>query len=127
LDAWLHELEQTHLIFKGYLHTNDLLVLSHHNSKSMMVNGEVTFNGVTKPYTIEFNLFEIANPGVLYVNNGQDYFDRVNVNMHLAFYPKDFNIDKKHHHYKSSVSIAIYRGYLNEFKPGMEYLTKSKN
>jgi len=45
--------------------------------------------------------------------------------MQLAFYPKDFNIHKKHHHYKKSITIAIYRGYINELKPGMENLIKN--
>lgn len=124
LDEWLNDLEHRHLVFKGHLNTNNLLLLSHHNSKPIMVNGIVTFNGISKPHTIELNIFEISNAGILFNNNSQDYFDRVNINTQLAFFTKDFNINK---HYKKTITIALYRGYINELKPEMESLIKDRN
>lgn len=126
LDKWLHDLEHTHLVFKGHLNANELLVLTQHNSKSFMINGLIEFNGVSKPYTSEISLFEISNPSLLFVNNGQDYFDRLNVNFHLVFDPQDFNVDKEHNHFKESVSVSIYRGYLNELRPGVELTLRDK-
>lgn len=127
LDEWLKELSETNLVFRGNLNTNDLLSLSHHNSKSILINGTIHFNGISKPHSLELTIFEISKDAILYKDNSQDYFDRVNANMQLAFYPKDFNIDKKHQHYKKSVTIAVYRGYINELKQGMEFLIKDKN
>lgn len=125
LDEWLIDLSESNFVFKGNLNTNDLLELSHHNSKPINVNGMIKFNGISKPYSIELTIFEITKDALLFKENSQDYFDRVNVNMQLAFYPKDFNIHKKHHHYKKSITIVIYRGYINELKPGMETLIKN--
>jgi len=128
LDEWLKDLTETNLVFKGNLNTNDLLSLSHHNSKSIIVNGIINFNGVSKPYSLELNIFEVPkDASLLFKENSQDYFDRVNANIQIAFYPKYFNIDKKHQHYKKSISIAVYRGYINELKQGQEFLIKDKN
>jgi len=126
LDEWLHDLEKSHLVFRGSLNTNDLLSLSHHNTKPIQINGLITFNGITKPYNLEINIFEIANTGIMFLNNSQDYFDRVNVNMHLGFYPKEFGIDKKQKHFKKSITIALYRGYLNQYRPEIESLLQNK-
>lgn len=125
LDEWLVDLSESNFLFKGNLNTNDLLELSHHNSKPINVNGMIKFNGISKPYSVELTIFEIPKDALLFKENSQDYFDRVNANLQLAFYPKDFNIDKKNHHYKKSITIAIYRGYINELKPGMETLIKN--
>ena len=122
LDEWLKDLSGTQLVFKGQLCTNDLLLLSHHNSKPIIVNGQINFNGVSKSYSAEVNMFDISKEGLLFMSNGQDYFDRVNVNMQLSFNPKDFIIDRKRHHYKKSVIIGVYRGCINEMKPDMEAL-----
>lgn len=124
LDEWLKDLSCSNLIFKGQLKSNNLLELSHHNSKSILVNGLIAFNGISKPYAVELNIFEIPKDALLYKENSQDYFDRINLNMQLAFSPKDFNIDKKNQHYKKTVTIAVSRGYINELKPGMEFLIK---
>ncbi len=125
LDQWLKDLSETNLVFRGNLNTSDLLTLSHHNSKSLIVDGLINFNGFTKPYSLELNIFEVPkDASLLFKENSQDYFDRVNANIQIAFYPKDFNVDKRHQHYKKSVSIAIYRAYINELKQGMEFLIK---
>ena len=126
LDEWLDDLDDTKLIFKGQLNTSNLLELTHHNSKAHHINGIITFNGITKPHTIEFTLFEIANTGILYTNNSQDYFDRVATNLQFAFYPKEFKLDKKKHHLKKSISVAIYKGYINELKPDMLHWVNGK-
>ena len=72
----------------------------------------------------ELSLFEIASQGMLYHDNSQDYLDRVQANIMITFYPREFKIDKKPHHLKKSISIAIYRGYINLYKPEHEYLFK---
>lgn len=122
LDEWLGDLDDTKLIFKGALPTSNLLELTHHNSKTILVNGIITFNNISINHTIEFTLFELANNGLLFKDNMQDYFDRLNINLQFAFYPKEFKINKKAHHLKKSITIAIYRGYINELKQGMEHL-----
>lgn len=121
LDEWLDDLDDTKLIFKGYLNTDNLLSLTHHNSKAIMVNGLISFNGISNAHSIELTLFEISKEGMLYNNNQQGYFDRVNANLQFGFYPKEFKIDKKKHHLKKKITVAIYRGYINQFKPGMEH------
>ncbi|MDX2173417.1 MAG: hypothetical protein SFY56_09865 [Bacteroidota bacterium] len=127
LDRWLEDLDDTKLFFKGYLNTANLLELTHHNSKAITVNGKITFNNITISHSIELTLFEIAGNGILYRDNGHDYFDRVNANLQFAFLPKEFKINKKANHLKKSISIAVYRGYVNEFKPGMESWLQIKN
>ena len=121
LDEWLDDLDDTKLIFKGQLNTDNLLSLTHHNSKAILVNGLISFNGISHAHTIELTLFEITREGMLYQNNQNDYFDRINANLQFGFYPKEFKINKKSRHLKKKITIAIYRGYINPFKPGMEH------
>lgn len=121
LDEWLDDLDDTKLIFKGYLNTDNLLNLTHHNSKAIIVNGLISFNGISHAHSIELTLFEISKEGMLYSRNQQDYFDRINANLQFGFYPKEFNVHKKRHHLKKKIIVAIYRGYINQFKPGMEH------
>jgi hypothetical protein len=122
LDNWLDDLDDTKLIFKGTLQSENLLVLTHHNSKAIVVNGIMTFNNISHAHSIELTIFEIKQDGLLYVNNSQDYYDRINANLQFAFSPKEFKIDKKPLHLKKTISVAIYRGLINQFKPGMENL-----
>lgn len=121
LDEWLDDLDDTKLIFRGQLHTDNLLSLTHHNSKAILVNGLISFNGISRAHTIELTLFEITRDRMLYQNNQNDYFDRINANLQFGFYPKEFKINKKPHHLKKKITLAIYRGYVNPFKPGMEH------
>lgn len=121
LDEWLDDLDDTKLIFRGHLNTDNLLDLTHHNSKAIIVNGEMTFNEISHAHSIELTLFEISKEGILYNRNDQDYFDRINANLQLGFYPKEFKIDKKKHHLNKKITVAVFRGYINQFKPGMEH------
>ncbi|MCZ8284324.1 MAG: hypothetical protein O9353_02625 [Bacteroidia bacterium] len=121
LDGWLDDLDDTKLIFKGQLNTDNLLSLTHHNSKAILVNGSMSFNGISRAHTIELTLFEIPKEGMLFVDNQNDYFDRINANLQFGFYPREFKINKKPHHLKKKITLAIYRGYVNPFKPGMEH------
>lgn len=121
LDAWLDDLADTKMIFKGKLKTEDLLELTHHNSNVTLVNGLINFNGVSHNHSIEVTLFEISKEGMLYNNNQQDYYDRIKANLQLAFYPKEFNLHKKAHHLRKKITIAIYKGNINMFQPGMEH------
>lgn len=121
LDQWLNDLDDTKLIFKGYLNTDNLLSLTQHNSKAIIVNGMINFNGVSHAHTVELTLFEIPREGILFRDNQNDYFDRINANLQFGFYPKEFKINKKAHHLKKKITLAIYRGYVNPFKPGMEH------
>ncbi len=120
LDEWLDDLDDTKLIFKGNINTDNLLSLTHHNSKPIIVNGLISFNGISHTHSIEMTLFEISKEGMLFTNNQEDYFDRINVNLQFGFSPKEFKIHKKKHHLKKKITIAIYRGVINAFKPGME-------
>ncbi|MBC7694227.1 MAG: hypothetical protein H7141_02145 [Burkholderiales bacterium] len=121
LDEWLDDLDDTKLIFKGYLNTVNLLDLTHHNAKAVMVNGVILFNGISSAHSIELTLFEISKEGMLYSSNEQDYFDRVNANLQFGFFPKEFKIDKKKHHLNKKITVSIFRGYINQFKVGLEH------
>jgi hypothetical protein len=121
LDAWLDDLDDTKLIFRGYLNTENLLELSHHNSKAMIVNGMMTFNNISHSHAIELTLFELPRDGMLFMENQNNYYDRINANLQFSFYPKEFKINKKPHHLKKKITLAIYRGYVNPFKMGMEH------
>jgi hypothetical protein len=121
IDEWLDDLVDTKLVFRGQLNTDNLLELTHHNSKAIIVNGLMTFNNVAHSHAIELTLFEVAQDGLLQIKNSQDYFDRINANLLFIFSPKEFKINKKPHHLTKKISVAIYRGYLNQFKPGMEF------
>ena len=121
LDEWLDDLDDTKLIFRGQLNTDNLLTLTHHNSKAIVVNGLMSFNGISHAHAIELTLFEIPREGMLFIDNQNDYFDRINANLQFGFYPKEFKINKKTHHLKKKITVAIYRGYVNPFRPGMEH------
>lgn len=124
LDEWLLDLTDSKLVFKGHLPSGDLLLLTHHNTKSLAVNGEVTFNGFKHSHTVEINFFEISREGLLYNNNGHDHFDRVAVNVQFSILPKDFGIHKKPHHLKKKISVAIGKGIINEYKTEHESFIK---
>lgn len=121
LDEWLDDLDDTKLIFRGQLNTDNLLSLTHHNSKAIIVKGLTSFNGISQAHTIELTLFEIPREGMLFNDNQNNYFDRINANLQFGFYPKEFKINKKQHHLKKKITLAVYRGYINPFKPGMEH------
>jgi len=115
IDSWLDDLDDTKLTFKGELIYDNLLVLTNHNSKAVVVNGLMTFNGVSHSHKIEVTIFEVSREGVLFQNNQQDYNDRINVNLGFSFMPKEFKIDKKPHHLKKKITVGIYRGYVNKY------------
>lgn len=121
LDEWLDDLAGTKLIFRGQLNTDNLLNLTHHNSKAILVNGLISFNGVSHAHTIELTLFEIPREGMLFTDNQNNYFDRISASLQFGFYPKEFKINKKPHHLKKKITLAVYRGYVNPFKPGLEH------
>lgn len=121
LDEWLDDLDDTKLIFRGQLNTDNLLSLTHHNSKAIIVKGLTSFNGISQAHSIELTLFEIPREGMLFNDNQNNYFDRINANLQFGFYPKEFKINKKQHHLKKKITLAVYRGYINPFKPGMEH------
>jgi hypothetical protein len=121
LDEWLDDLDDSKLIFRGYLNTDNLLDLTHHNSKALLVNGIMSFNGISHSHTVELTLFEIPRESLLFIENQNNYFDRINANLQFGFYPKEFKIDKKPHHLKKKITLAIYRGYVNPFTQNMEY------
>jgi hypothetical protein len=126
LDEWLDDLDDSHFIFKGNIKNQKILELSPNNSTSIILNGIINFNNVASSHSIELTFFEISNQGVLFHDNGQDFLDRVQANIILSFYPREFKIDKKPHHLKKAITISIYRGYLNLFKPELEYLFDKK-
>lgn len=120
LDAWLDDLDDSKFIFKGHLNMDKLPALSNNGYKTIHVNGTATFNSVIHPYSIDIIFFSIPQEGILFRNTGNDYYDRVRVNMEIAFKPKEFKLDKKPHHLKKTISVNIGSGYINQLKPGME-------
>jgi hypothetical protein len=127
LDEWLEDLDDTKLIFRGNLNTDNLLILTHHNSKAIIVNGIITFNNIAHAHSIELTMFEIKENSLLYNNNSQDYYDRLSANLQFAFSPKEFKVDKKEHRLKKTISIAIYRGLINKYKPELELFYLKNN
>ncbi len=114
LDEWIIDLSDTKLIFKGHLPVGDLLLLSHHNMKSLEINGEVTFNGKTHPQVTLINFYEISKDGILFQNTGEDYYDRIAAHIQLTILPKHFGVNKKPHHLKKKISIAIGKAIINK-------------
>ncbi len=114
LDAWLDDLDDTYLTFTGYIKNQKLLELSPNNSNSLVLNGSINFNNMVSNHSIELTLFEISNKGMLFNDNGQDFLDRVQANILISFYPKEFKIDKKQHHLKKvfrflyTAELSIY-------------------
>lgn len=113
LDEWLFDLTDTKFVFKGFIPPGGLLTLKHHNTRSIEVEGVVEFNGKSHKQTAYINFYEISKDGMLFVNNGSDYYDRLAANIQLTFLPKYFGVDKKPHHLKKKISIAIGRGIIN--------------
>jgi hypothetical protein len=124
IDEWLDDLDDTYLVFNGFIKNQKLLELSPSSSVSLNLNGAISFNNVLSSHFAELSLFEISNQGMLYHDNGQDYLDRVRANVMITFYPREFKINKKAHHLKKSISIAIYSGFINQLKPENESLFK---
>lgn len=124
LDAWLDDLDDSKFIFKGQLNLDKLPALSNNGYKTIHVSGTAMFNGVSHAHAVDIILFSIPQEGILYRNTGNDYYDKVRVNMEIAFRPKEFKLDKKPHHLKKTISINIGSGYINQVKPGMEKFIK---
>lgn len=124
LDEWLLDLTDTKLIFKGHLPNSDLLLLTHHSLKALEVNGQLSFNGKTNNHKVIVHFYEISREGLLFMNTSQDYFDRLAANIQFSFLPKEFGIQKKPHHLKKKISVAIGKGILNEFKTEHESFLK---
>jgi hypothetical protein len=122
LDAWLDDLDDTYFVFNGFIKNKKFLELSPNSTLSLNLNGIISFNNVSSSHIAELSLFEISNQGMLYHDNNQDFLDRVQANIMITFYPREFKIDKMSHHLKKSVSISIFRGYINQYKPEYESL-----
>lgn len=122
MDAWLDDLDDTKFIFRGALSSDKLPALSNHNAKTIHVSGTAKFNSVIHSYALDISLFKISPEGMLYINRGNDYFDRMRVNIQISFKPKEFELDKKPHHLKKTIAINIGSGYINPLKSGMEKL-----
>jgi hypothetical protein len=114
LDEWLLDLTDSKFVFKGFLPPGDLLTLSHHNLKSLEITGIAEFNGITHRQEVLISFYEVSMDGMLFINSGADYYDRIAANIQLTFLPKFFGVDKKPHHLKKQISIAIGRGIINK-------------
>lgn len=120
IDEWLTDIETSKMIFKGTINSTELLSLSNSNNKSYKVNGKIKFNDIVMNKTLDITFFEISKDGMLYRNNGNDYYDRIRANFQIEISPKDFKIDKKSRKLSKNISISVGSGYVNPFKPGME-------
>ncbi len=126
IDEWLTDLADTKLLFKGQLNADNLLSFSHNNSKTITVNGSITFNGVSHAHSIELLLFEIPQGSFLYLGNSQQPYDRISANLQFSFLPKEFKLNKKPHHLKKTISVSIYRGFINPLNADNEIWLKNK-
>ena len=126
LDEWLADLTDTKLVFKGHLPSQDLLALTQHNSKTMEIEGELSFNNEVHNHTIYVSFFEVSREGMLFVNTTQDYFDRVSANIHFHFLPKKFGVQKKPHHLRKRISLAIGKAAFIEYRTEYENLLKQR-
>ena len=115
-------MDDTKFIFSGALSSDKLPALSNHGAKSLHVSGTAKFNLVSHSYALDITLFKISPDGMLYMNRGNDYYDRIRVNIQISFKPKEFGLDKKPHHLKKTIAINIGSGYINPLKSGMEKL-----
>jgi hypothetical protein len=120
IDAWLNDLDDTKFVFKGSLGSDKLPALSNHGAKTIHVSGIANFNNIANPYALDIVFFKISQDGMLFRNSGNDYYDKVRVNIQLSFKPKEFKLDRKPHHLKKVISINIGSGHINLFKPGLE-------
>lgn len=114
LDEWLLDLSDSKLTFKATLPTGDLLTLTHHNLRSLEVVGVTNFNGKSARQVASIHFYELSKEGMLFMNTGADYYDRIGVNIQLTVLPKQFGIDKKPHHLKKKISIAVGKGVINK-------------
>lgn len=120
IDAWLDDLDDSKLYFKTIITSDKLLLLTNNNTRTLKVSGKVKFNDVVNELTLDMTFFEISKEGMLYRNNGNDYYDRIRASFQLEILPKDYKIDKKIHHLKKPIIISIGSGYVNQLKPGLE-------
>ncbi|MES2568128.1 MAG: hypothetical protein V4565_14735 [Bacteroidota bacterium] len=114
LDEWLLDLTDSKFIFKGYLPPGDLLTLSHHNLKSLEVFGVAEFNGIIHRQGVLISFYEVSMDGMLFSNSGANYYDRIAANIQFSIIPKYFGVDKKPHHLRKKITIAIGRGIINK-------------
>lgn len=114
LDEWLSDLADSKLMCTVNLPSGEPLALTQHNTKSMVLNGKTDFNGKTHNQVVYITFYEISTEGLLYKNTSDDYLDRILVNLQFSFLPKHFGINKKPHHLRKKISIAIGRGILNK-------------
>lgn len=120
IDEWLDDIDDGKLYFKGTVNSDKLLVLTNSNAQTIKVDGKFKFNSMVVTDDMEITLFEISKEGMLYINNGNDYYDRIRANLQLEIASKDFKIDKNRHKLKNTIKVSIGKGYINQFKPGME-------
>lgn len=114
LDEWLVDLAESKFVFKAPLPSGDLLLLTHNNIRSLELHGEVTFNGKKHKQIAYVNFFEIAQDGHLYQQPSLEgkFYDRITLNLQFYFLPKHFGVDKKPHHLKKKISVAIGKGII---------------
>ncbi len=114
LDEWLIDLTESKFIFKAPIPAGDLLALTHSNIKSFELHGNVTFNGKVHKQDAYVNFFELAQEGHIYQQSTIDnkFYDRVSLNLQFYFLPKHFGVNKKPHHLKKKISVAIGKGII---------------
>jgi hypothetical protein len=120
IDEWLDDIDDNKLYLKAKINSDRLLVLTNSNSKTIEVDAKIKLNNVIVNDNVDVTFFEISQNGMLYNNNGNDYYDRIRANIQVELSPKYFKLDKNKHKLKNTITISIGRGYINQFKPGME-------
>lgn len=120
IDAWLDDIDENKLLFTGVVTSDKLLELTNSNSKTIKINGKIKFNNILVNKEIEITFFEISKEGMLYRNNGNDYYDRIRAMFQIELSPKDYKVDKKLHKLKNVITVSVGNGYVNPFKPETE-------
>ena len=123
LDDWLNDLSKSSLLFKGILKPSEYTGMLNINSKPIIVNGSIKFNGVTKPYNLELHFFINSRERTLLNTAGLSSSDQIAISsIQIVFHAKDFNIGNRRHHFTKTIRVVIGKGYINEWTPETDLL-----
>jgi hypothetical protein len=118
IDEWLVDLTDTYLYYKAPLTNDFYLGLGKNGHKQIKLNGWIFMNGVWKEKRIDLNIIAGLDGSFTQTNN-QNHYDNYKLNFSFSFLPKEFKVDKKPHHLKKAIEIAVSMGRMNLIQPGM--------
>ncbi len=118
IDAWLMDLTDSYLYFKAPLNNDFFLGLGANGHKNIKLNGWIFLNGVWKEKRLDFDILSGISGGTSQ-SNTRSHYDQYKVNFNFSFLPREFKVNKKPHHLKKSILIAISMGTINLIQTGM--------